>query len=1153
MKTIKYTGFDALIRKAAEKYGMNAYAYCTQGAVVSFADFYADASRVAAAIAGYGCGAAVLARTCDTYAFLTIAAGTMLADCVLFSAPDHTQEYALDHVSVVIAEKKNGNGTALTIANGIELFVSDCHGSDEKQKYEQAPGLLLNRGKATVPAFIPLCRMIPLLGTVPVLPGNARLQHSFSVQTVTGLLFSLLLPLWSGCCVFCGRSAMPDPDEMRSFAPEILYLSSEAAGSVYRSFMRMHETSAWRVTFAESAETYFGGSLRSIFCLNAASDAPLLQGFRAAGVCADGFTLYETSKKAPTGDILSVPFSRSKTMEQKRVEIAVRETLGADTVNLYSDFFSCGGSAYTAFALAVRLGIRFQTVYEHPVLFDLARNIHDQQLPQLGIRGRFNELLNSMPPCSDPLPEGAVLLTGATGFLGIHLLRYLIENGRRVYCLVRSKKRLQTAMRDYLGFGRHDLVIPLDGDVTLTDLGIANSQRRRLFSEIGVVIHAAANVKPFGALRDYEAVNVTGTQNVLDLAKRIGAAVALISDIGICGVGREPADRDSADFNERSFDVGQKLIDIPYLQSKRCAEALALDAMKNGMDVTVFRPGPLSWRLSDGKFRADPQHATLVCCLRAIARAGIYHPDLELLLPSLLPVDVCAAQCVSLLFNATRKRVWHIEAQRITVREFFKKAGIVLKPVSACEMEAFFNANAEDPEIGLLRLLLCFARQARCVQVRAADTKLALAQLGITETVLPAQYFSGYNTEDHNILFSSLYNKNLAQGIFNGRLTSAAMQWLYGALNEEMPHPRYLHGKDALCGLQAMLREAGIEKPFFLLPQSLPPAMCAWLAEWETENELFCEVCADDSRETLLSVQTQLLLSGADGIVAVGDARVMSVAKMAAFLIRGNALSLSDGYTYRGGAVSVLPWIAVPTGLFDGDAVLFQAEITDVHKKESSRLVCASLLPYALISDPGLLEATSDSLSSADALRFICCAVESESCSLKRGFAVDRDYAKKTAAAVMQALSSGVCTSEKQREIALWSGMSVRRTGEGYVTAFARALHTHLGCSAQQSLNAVFLPVLSALEPFIRFALSQLAVSAGLASPENDEQINAAALLQVLRSCVSETGLDDFNATVDEETAKKITRSIQDRIAVSASPVFFKDAEILTLVKQILS
>ena len=33
------------------------------------------------------------------------------------------------------------------------------------------------------------------------------------------------------------------------------------------------------------------------------------------------------------------------------------------------------------------------------------------------------------------------LLTGATGFLGIHILKYLIDAGIKVYCLVRSEKK----------------------------------------------------------------------------------------------------------------------------------------------------------------------------------------------------------------------------------------------------------------------------------------------------------------------------------------------------------------------------------------------------------------------------------------------------------------------------------------------------------------------------------------------------------------------------------------------------------------------------------------------------------------------------------------------------------------------------------------
>jgi thioester reductase-like protein len=72
---------------------------------------------------------------------------------------------------------------------------------------------------------------------------------------------------------------------------------------------------------------------------------------------------------------------------------------------------------------------------------------------------------------------GDVLLTGASGYLGIHLLRELIDSEEVViYCMVRSKgvltpeRRLKSQLMYYFSKTFDDLfgtrIIPVDGDIT---------------------------------------------------------------------------------------------------------------------------------------------------------------------------------------------------------------------------------------------------------------------------------------------------------------------------------------------------------------------------------------------------------------------------------------------------------------------------------------------------------------------------------------------------------------------------------------------------------------------------------------------------------------------------------------------------------------
>ena len=94
------------------------------------------------------------------------------------------------------------------------------------------------------------------------------------------------------------------------------------------------------------------------------------------------------------------------------------------------------------------------------------------------------------------------LVTGATGFVGSHLVEALVARGWRVRCLVRKSSVLRW--------------IPTD-DVTLIDGDVAmpGEHLDRAVRNVGVVFHLAALTS---AANDeaYTAVNVEGTRNIVD-------------------------------------------------------------------------------------------------------------------------------------------------------------------------------------------------------------------------------------------------------------------------------------------------------------------------------------------------------------------------------------------------------------------------------------------------------------------------------------------------------------------------------------------------------------------------------------------------------------------------------------------------------------
>ena len=134
--------------------------------------------------------------------------------------------------------------------------------------------------------------------------------------------------------------------------------------------------------------------------------------------------------------------------------------------------------------------------------------------------------------------RGPVLLTGATGFVGMELLVRLLERSDRdVVTLVRAADDLEAEER--MGGVLDTLFAPADvkavrgrvravaGDLERRGLGLAAATRDRLTSEISAVAHCAASISFTQPLEEARRVNVTGTSAVMALASEAHAGGAL--------------------------------------------------------------------------------------------------------------------------------------------------------------------------------------------------------------------------------------------------------------------------------------------------------------------------------------------------------------------------------------------------------------------------------------------------------------------------------------------------------------------------------------------------------------------------------------------------------------------------------------------------
>jgi dihydroflavonol-4-reductase len=184
------------------------------------------------------------------------------------------------------------------------------------------------------------------------------------------------------------------------------------------------------------------------------------------------------------------------------------------------------------------------------------------------------------------------LVTGATGFVGWHVARALLERGRLVRALARDPAKL----RELPG------VEAIQGD--LRD----PASLERAVEGCGVVFHVAADYRLW--TRDPDEMyrsNVEGTRAMLDAARR--AAVerfVYTSTVGCIGV---PPDVTLENLGDERSEAFLNDMQGPYKRSKFLAEQVALEFARDGFPVVIVNP---TAPVGDHDFKPTPTGKIIV-------------------------------------------------------------------------------------------------------------------------------------------------------------------------------------------------------------------------------------------------------------------------------------------------------------------------------------------------------------------------------------------------------------------------------------------------------------------------------------------------------------------------------------------------------------
>jgi amino acid adenylation domain-containing protein/thioester reductase-like protein len=362
---------------------------------------------------------------------------------------------------------------------------------------------------------------------------------------------------------------------------------------------------------------------------------------------------------------------------EARLILLWRSVLGVQEIDREADFFALGGDSMAVVELLVAaedagLQLSVEQVYRYPRLAALAAALERE--PKTVARSCEElELWAVLPTALERKLDRAAgraaaqgpfaLLTGATGFLGAHLLCQLLEQSEgEVYLLIRARSieeawRRVDANLESLGLtldeSERSRCRPLLGDLQSERMGLSVEEWRELVNSVGRIYHCAAAVNLLQPLEMLAPTNVLGCQRVVEFMcagrrKELHYASTLSIFVG--------SDREKGVLREAddSADVGS--LHGGYAQSKWVAERLLRSCGTRAGKISYYRFGLLIGNTEGGRL---PQNDWLALYVRGLLSEGVDQASSDYAV-DLTPVDYAAAAMMHLSLQDSSSTTFHI-------------------------------------------------------------------------------------------------------------------------------------------------------------------------------------------------------------------------------------------------------------------------------------------------------------------------------------------------------------------------------------------------------------------------------------------------------------------------------------------------------------
>lgn len=349
--------------------------------------------------------------------------------------------------------------------------------------------------------------------------------------------------------------------------------------------------------------------------------------------------------------------------------------------DIHTDFFSLGGTSLQAVLMLSKIKTRYQIEFDLLELFNsttiesqamLIENTlnHRKLKPKIDNYRKDLNLIESINLDSSNFPATNfknILLTGASGFLGIHLLKeFLTNTDANIICIIRGNSVEEATNRLFQKIKEYKIDISNSdkkriqcfcGDMAQVKLGLVERDYDYISREVDLIVHSAAVVNFVFTYEQLRQTNVLGLVELMKIAVNFKLKpIHLISTIGVFS-------NQFASLEEINEFTELKENDHlnGYFQSKWVNETLCRLAIEKGLIVSIYRPSGITMNSKSEVVSSDDLTYQL---MKLSLKLGSF-ADLNSII-DVLPVDYVAKSISYLIINHSHSsNTYHITSDEV--------------------------------------------------------------------------------------------------------------------------------------------------------------------------------------------------------------------------------------------------------------------------------------------------------------------------------------------------------------------------------------------------------------------------------------------------------------------------------------------------------